>query len=80
MTANDGNGNTQDCSFNVTLKDENPPSLTCPSDLTIDVDGDCETDLVDYTTSAGISDDCTLDANINVNQAPVAGTTISGHG
>ncbi|MEZ4932199.1 MAG: hypothetical protein R2788_08790 [Saprospiraceae bacterium] len=31
LTADDGNGNTADCSFTVTLKDVTAPTITCPA-------------------------------------------------
>ena len=33
-TATDGSGNTQTCSFTVTVKDTQPPSITCPPNVT----------------------------------------------
>ena len=37
-TAVDGNGNTSTCTQTVTVEDNEVPSITCPSDLTVDTD------------------------------------------
>ena len=37
-TADDGNGNTSTCTQSVTVEDNEAPSITCPSDLTVDTD------------------------------------------
>ncbi len=42
-TAQDGNGNSGNCSFHLTVKDNTPPNLSpCPSDTTIFVTTNCE--------------------------------------
>lgn len=39
----DGNGNTSSCSFDVTVNDTEKPVITCPADVTIQLEGgDCE--------------------------------------
>ena len=37
-TADDGNGNTSTCTQTVTVEDNEAPSITCPSDLTVNTD------------------------------------------
>lgn len=42
FTATDGAGNASTCSFNVTVKDQNPPTFTnCPSDITATANATC---------------------------------------
>ena len=78
LTADDGNGNTTQCTFTIRLKDVTDPSITCPTNQTEALDGNCELSIPDYT-SATVSDNCTLSGNINVTQSPTAGTTLTGH-
>ena len=42
FTVTDNSGNSASCSFNVTVEDNDPPTITCPIDLTVDTDpGEC---------------------------------------
>ena len=77
LTADDGNGNTDETTFTVTLKDVTPPTLTPVTDRDEDLDGDCEFEIPDYTGLTTASDNCT--PNPTVTQTPTAGTIISGH-
>ena len=70
LTANDGNGNTTQCTFDITTKDETNPSITCPVNQSVSLDSNCEVDLGDYTGSATISDNCTANASITTTQLP----------
>ncbi|MGB7053998.1 MAG: HYR domain-containing protein [bacterium] len=77
LTADDGNGNTAQCTFDVTLSDNIPPSITCPGDQTLNGDANCQATLPDYTGLAtGVSDNC--DPSPTVTQSPTAGTLITG--
>ena len=80
ITVIDGNGNSSDCDFLIVLKDTIPPSIICPSDQLLSVDAMCEVMLMDYTSAANISDNCTASMSINVSQIPIANTTIMGDG
>ena len=70
LTADDGNGNTADCSFVLTLRDNTPPTITCPDDQLVFVDGSCETALADYVPLATAADNCTTDPATAQNPAP----------
>jgi len=76
LTADDGNGNTEFCTFTVTLKDVTKPSITCPANTTVAADANC-TGLVGSHAPVSVSDNCT--ANPTVTQSPVAGTVLNGH-
>ncbi len=76
LTANDGNGNTQPCTFTVTLKDGIKPSITCPANTTVAADGACAGTVGSYSPIS-LSDNCT--ANPTVTQSPVASTVLNGH-
>ena len=41
-TANDGNGNTIICSFNITVTDAEVPTIICPTDITVNADSNCQ--------------------------------------
>ena len=76
LTANDGNGNTQFCTFTVTLKDVTKPVITCPANTTLAADANCSSLLGSYSP-VSVSDNCT--ANPTVTQSPPASTVLSGH-
>ncbi len=76
LTADDGNGNTQACTFTVTLKDQTKPSISCPANATITANASCSGTLGAYTPSS-VSDNCT--ASPTVTQSPAASTLLSGH-
>jgi hypothetical protein len=76
LTANDGSGNTQSCSFTVTLKDVTKPSITCPANTTVATDANCS-GIVGVRSPASVSDNCTT--NPTVTQSPVSTTVLNGH-
>jgi gliding motility-associated-like protein len=75
LTANDGNGNTTTCSFDVLPTDNLPPSIACPLDQNVSFDANCQYTLPNYTTSAVTFDNC---GPLTVTQFPLPGTTITG--
>ena len=76
-TASDGTGLTATCTQTVTVTDDDSPTIACPADLTIAINANCEATLDDYTSMASVSDNCSLVANITVDQVPMSGTVIS---
>ncbi|MBA7524982.1 hypothetical protein ES705_17127 [subsurface metagenome] len=77
-TVTDGYGNFSTCIQNITINDNENPSITCPADRTEYVDASCNFTLADYTGLAVVIDNCT--AAPAVIQLPAAGTVINGHG
>jgi len=77
LTVTDVNGLTNTCNFTVTKVDNIPPSISCPANQTIVLDGDCEATLPDYTTMATSEDNCGVQGVI---QSPIAVTTVSESG
>jgi hypothetical protein len=75
LTATDAAGNSSSCSFEVTVSDQTPPSITCPGDQNEALDENGEFILPDYTGLADASDNC--DAIVNVTQNPTAGTIVT---
>jgi len=74
MTADDGNGNSTQCSFNITLIQLPPPIISCPGNVNEYVDQDCEFTLPDYRSLASVSGDT------GMIQIPAIGTIYSGQG
>ncbi|MEM7104576.1 MAG: HYR domain-containing protein [Bacteroidota bacterium] len=86
-TATDVAGNTGQCSFNITVNDTEDPTVTCPSDITVDNDpGQCGA-TVNYTTTAndncpGVAFNCIPASGsfFNVGVTPVSCTAVDAAG
>ncbi|MCB0525262.1 MAG: HYR domain-containing protein, partial [Saprospiraceae bacterium] len=76
LTADDGNGNASSCDFTVTLIDDTPPMITCPTDATVSADANCSGVVGSYSP-ASVSDNC--NANPTVTQSPDPSTPLMGH-
>jgi gliding motility-associated-like protein len=74
LTADDGNGNTANCTFNVIPVDNTNPTITCPGNQNVSYDALCQYMLLDYTAMATASDNC---GTPTVTQSPAAGTAIT---
>ena len=58
-TATDVCGNSSSCVQSITVEDNEPPFLTCPEDVTIDLDEDCEYNIsVNITGDGVVEDNC----------------------
>ncbi|MEL6140711.1 MAG: HYR domain-containing protein [Bacteroidota bacterium] len=78
LTANDGNGNSENCALTVLLLDEVNPTISCPTAQVVFTDDDCAAILPDYTDLATVMDNCTDPTGIIVTQNPVVGTDFIG--
>ncbi|MEO1260123.1 MAG: HYR domain-containing protein [Bacteroidota bacterium] len=76
-TYDDGNGNTSTQTQTVIVDDLTNPTISCPADLTVAINANCEANLDDYTSMATVSDNCSMAANITIAQVPTSGTVIS---
>ncbi|MEY3249738.1 MAG: hypothetical protein RL742_1781, partial [Bacteroidota bacterium] len=76
-TAEDQNNNTSECSFTVTVNDNEKPSITCPADQTVSADATCGGTIGDRTGDATASDNCA--ATVTVTQSPASTTALNGH-
>ncbi|MFD2540886.1 HYR domain-containing protein [Lacinutrix gracilariae] len=56
-TADDGNGNTTICTFTITVIDNESPTITCPADITVNADANCEATIVTLGTPT-TNDNC----------------------
>lgn len=72
----DDNGNSNSCSFIITLADTISPLLNCPGNQSVTIDANCQYIIPDLSTVAVFSDFC--DANPTFTQSPIAGTTVTG--
>ena len=69
-TATDAAGNTDSCSFNVTVDDNEAPVASCPADITQSADAGACTATVTY--SATVSDNC---PGASISCSPASGTS-----
>ena len=76
FTVTDDAGNSSQCSIDVTVIDITDPTVTCPSNQTLNANGSCQATLPDYTGMLTASDNC--DPSLSISQSPLAGSTVSG--
>ncbi len=57
LTANDGNGNTDDCTFDVILSDGTPPTVVCQN-IGVFLDATGNATIVDTDIDGGSTDNC----------------------
>ncbi|MFT5858719.1 MAG: gliding motility-associated-like protein [Flavobacteriaceae bacterium] len=76
LTATDQYANSSTCSFNVELNDLIPPGITCPGTQTVSTDIGCDYTLVDFTSFASGTDNCSAIASLTYTQSPIAGTLL----
>src|SRR5205823_2592730 len=73
-TATDASGNTNQCTFTVTINDTEAPVITCPADIVANTDGgQCSKSNVTYT-AATAADNC---PGVTVDCSPLTGTTFA---
>ncbi|MDG1262664.1 MAG: HYR domain-containing protein, partial [Flavobacteriales bacterium] len=73
ITATDDAGNATTCSFLITLDDVIAPSITCPADLTVQVDTNCEFVIPSYEGDLIVVENCN---DPLVVQTPAMGTVV----
>ncbi len=77
LIADDGNGNTKSTTFDITLVDKTPPSLSLVQQRVENLDASCNFTIPDYTGLTTATDNC---GTVSIIQIPSVGTVISGHG
>ncbi len=77
FTATDSAGNTEICSFEVIVSDDEDPTITCPADQEVLPDSGDNYILPDYVALGDVtaSDNCTTPVT-DISQDPVAGTAL----
>lgn len=73
LIATDTFGNSANCTFQLQIKDNTPPSLACPTDKVRNADSNCQYTLENFTSQAITSDDC---GNTVLTQSPSVGTVL----
>jgi PKD repeat protein len=69
--ATDASGNTNQCSFTVTVNDKEPPTITCPANMVVPTDpGQCSASNVTFVV--GVDDNC---PGVTVVCKPPSGST-----
>ena len=82
LTATDQNGVAETCSFDIIIDDSTDPVIddtSCPDDLSVSLDDNCEYAILDYTSVLTVTDNCSSDAGITVTQSPLPGTLLTHH-
>ena len=74
-TVVDVHGNTASCTQDITITDDEAPSISCPQDQSLAFNSSCNATLPDYTGLAVTNDNC---PSVTVTQSPAAGTVVSG--
>ncbi len=64
------------CTFTVTVVDNQPPSITCPSDIDLQANASCQATLGDYIGQVMVTDNCPT-GSVTISQTPAPGTVIS---
>ena len=80
IVAEDLDGNTDTCSFDVEVVDDESPVITCPANQPIATDANCEIQVPDYIGAIGLVDNCTSSSDLTITQSPSIGTVVSGLG
>ena len=73
--ATDNCGNSETFDQIITIEDNTNPVITCPSNQMQIAANGTDTVLLDYTSMATVSDNCSSNANITVTQSPAVGST-----
>jgi uncharacterized repeat protein (TIGR01451 family) len=79
-TATDAAGNTSACSFRISVRDAQPPTIACPTTpVQINAGGACTITVPDITASVrnSISDACTPVSSLTVTQSPAPNTSVA---
>lgn len=79
ITAEDENGNTDECSFQLTVQDNTDPNIiACAPNTSINADPEfCNGVLGDYRNLVNATDNCTASFDLSVSQSPAPSTVIS---
>ncbi len=73
----DISGNTSVCSYQISVVDSIPPSITCPGNQSDYITSNCDVILADYTGLSSSSDNCS--GSIFIQQVPIPGTILPGN-
>lgn len=74
LEATDEYSNTTSCSVAVVFADQTPPQLSCPGDITLQLDENCQAVLGEYLSPGNVTDNC---GPVNIQQTPAPGTVLT---
>ncbi|MDX2360485.1 MAG: HYR domain-containing protein [Crocinitomicaceae bacterium] len=78
LTVTDENSNTANCVFNAVHTDTISPTVTCPGDQLVTIDGSCQYPTPDLSSLVTGTDNCSVLGNMTITQNPPAASTQSG--
>jgi len=78
MTVSDVAGNSAQCTFNVSVSDQEAPSIVCQTDTIMSVNAACEYGAPDLTGIISGTDNCSVFSDMIVSQLPAPGTLLTG--
>ncbi len=77
LTVTDKNGNSSQCTFNITFNDQSAPIITtCAAPQSAPASASCSAAVPDFTSTVIATDNCTGAAGLTITQSPVAGTIV----
>lgn len=75
-TVTDINGNSNTCTQNVVVTDNQAPTITtCAASQTIYTTSSCSALVPNFTSAVSANDNCTASGSLTITQSPVAGST-----
>ena len=77
ITATDQSGNSETCTYQITVTDQTIPSISCPSVQSISMNSNCSGSLLDYSSLVVMSDNCSSSGALSISQSPSSGTLIN---
>lgn len=72
----DAAGNTANCTTLLRVVDTTPPQVTCPAEVTVAADGQCQAVVPNLLNAAVVADACTPTAMLVTSQQPAPGTVV----
>jgi hypothetical protein len=76
VTATDEGGNTAECVTILEVVDRSPPSVSCPPETTLLIEGECVSFIPDIAAEVVVEDNCSEPGAILVTQEPPPGTEV----
>jgi gliding motility-associated-like protein len=77
ITATDQAGNSETCTYQITVVDQTIPTIICPTVQYLNMDANCSGSLLDYSSLVVISDNCSPSSALTISQSPANGTLLS---
>ncbi|MDY7230100.1 choice-of-anchor A family protein [Hyalangium rubrum] len=75
-TVTDRLGNTASCTFTITVRDEEAPTIIPPAPTVSEVNGTCRSTLPSVIAASHVVDNCASGEDLTLTQTPPAGTSV----